>query len=904
MQNNLNGDLGYRTDLKPYVARLLSAVGLDVIYHRAAGDTLYYTDATGNERAVLDMVGGFGAGLLGHNHPALVACAQQVLTEQRPFLSQASIRTAAGALAHRLAAIAQQETGRAFVVTLANSGAEVVEAGLKHAEMRRQERLQEFRKAMQRGLRSARLAQSEGRLQIPPHFFAQAAAQLGVAEINNLGELGQALVHYNERQLTAAPIVLAVVGSFHGKTTGAVKLTHSAEFRVPWHSFGLHGEFVARNDEAHLRQISQLAQVTCYQLALDDAGWLQWHECKLSRLVACLAEPIQGEGGIHELTPVFLQSLRTLADETQAALIFDEIQSGMGRTGSFFAATPSGVVGDYYLLSKTLGGALAKEAALLIRRDHYIERFGYLHSSTFAEDDFSAAIALTTLDLLQADDWALMQACRRKGDDLLQRLHHLQAAYPQVIRQVRGRGLMIGIELTPQLESPANLLRVASEQNLLGFLISGYLLHEAAIRIAPTLSANNTIRLEPSALISAGAIDHFCTAFATAVAAIDRADAYALTRHIAGEGTNTPAAMPATPAAPQRPAAKRALRRVACVAHFIQPEDIRHWDPSLAALTPAGCDRLLQRSSRVFDPFIADECTIEGAWGERVQLAVVGLPMSAAQLMARVRQGEAPAVLAEIEMAVELAKGWGATMIGFAGYTSIVTNNCLALVEDEVGLTSGNSLTAAAALGATQQVAAQLGLAWAQVHLGILGGVGNIGRVISEIEAAQVQALTLFGRNGSESRLQRLATTLQQSGATAHLQVSTDLAHLQACNVIISASNAPEPLITPAHLNAHPTVICDVAVPGDVTAGLAQQMPQVRVLKGGILQLPGNQEVTIRGMALAQGDAYACIAEVILLGLAGIRQHFSYGALQAERVQQIGALARQYGFTVRVREGE
>lgn len=70
----------------------------------------------------------------------------------------------------------------------------------------------------------------------------------------------------------------------------------------------------------------------------------------------------------------------------------------------------------------------------------------------------------------------------------------------------------------------------------------------------------------------------------------------------------------------------------------------------------------------------------------------------------------------------------------------------------------------------------------------------------------------------------------------------------------------------------------------------------------GIMQLPGNQEVTIRGMALAQGDAYACIAEVILLGLAGIRQHFSYGALRAERVQQIGALAQQYGFTVRVRE--
>ncbi len=70
------GDLGYRTHLKPYVARLLSAIGLDVVYQRAEGDWLYVRDETGKEQAVLDMVGGFGAGLLGHNHPELVAGAQ------------------------------------------------------------------------------------------------------------------------------------------------------------------------------------------------------------------------------------------------------------------------------------------------------------------------------------------------------------------------------------------------------------------------------------------------------------------------------------------------------------------------------------------------------------------------------------------------------------------------------------------------------------------------------------------------------------------------------------------------------------------------------------------------------------------------------------------------------------
>lgn len=111
---------------------------------------------------------------------------------------------------------------------------------------------------------------------------------MGVAEINNLSELGQALVHYNARQLSAEPFFLAVVGGFHGKTSGAVKLTHSLEFRTPWHSFGIRGEFVSRND-GDLQQISQSATLTTYQLALADDGWLYWHESKSSLLVALIA---------------------------------------------------------------------------------------------------------------------------------------------------------------------------------------------------------------------------------------------------------------------------------------------------------------------------------------------------------------------------------------------------------------------------------------------------------------------------------------------------------------------------------------------------------------------------------------------------------------------------------------
>ena len=90
------GETDYARHLKPRVHERLAVVGLDVAYHRAEGDSLFLRDARGDEVRVLDMLGGFGASLLGHNHPALVARARAVLDEKRPFNAQASVRALAG----------------------------------------------------------------------------------------------------------------------------------------------------------------------------------------------------------------------------------------------------------------------------------------------------------------------------------------------------------------------------------------------------------------------------------------------------------------------------------------------------------------------------------------------------------------------------------------------------------------------------------------------------------------------------------------------------------------------------------------------------------------------------------------------------------------------------------------
>src|SRR5207302_9543712 len=131
-----------------------------------------------------------------------------------------------------------------------------------------------------------------------------------------------------------------------------------------------------------------------------------------------------------------------LCREKGIPLVVDEIQSGMGRTGAFLASQALGLKPDYLCLSKSLGGGLAKIGALLIKRDRFVEEFSVKHTSTFAEDDRSCLLALKALEILDRDD--LPARCAARGRHLLQKLEELRARFPDQIKDVRGKGLMVG----------------------------------------------------------------------------------------------------------------------------------------------------------------------------------------------------------------------------------------------------------------------------------------------------------------------------------------------------------------------------------------------------------------------------------------------------------------------------
>ena len=898
------GAAAFAEHVKPLLAARLRAIGLDVVYQRARGDFLYQRDGTGAEIEVLDMIGGFGAALFGHNHPALVGRAIELLRRDVPIQAQASLRPATGLLGRRLVERAERAAGRPCVAHFANSGAEAVEAAIKHAEMERRHRVDQLLARLGSRQHEVRRRLREHSAHLPDALFDRAARLFGLARIGGVDELFLRLYHRAIDTLDRPPLFLAVEGAFHGKTSGSLKLTHRAEYQAPWRSIGPTTRFLAigRPDAPdELAEALRAATAPWVDLEIGADGAVELVPRELCNVAACFVEPIQGEGGVRTVAAETLRALRAAADQHGFPLVFDEIQSGMGRTGRFFAAEHTGVAGDYYLLSKALGGGIAKISALLIARARYQEEFGTLHTSTFADDELSSAIALAALDLIDADGGALMRRCADTGAYFLARLREVMARHPDQIRDVRGRGLLIGVELATQEQSPSPLIRLIGEQELLGFLVSGWFLHEEAIRIAPTLSARATIRLEPSAYLERADIDRFCAALERLAGILHRGDAYALVRFAVGRAREVvpPRASPALlrPLAVPDPGAAR----VGFLTHFLAPGDLLDWDPTLRPLSPDDCDAFLARTRGLVEPFVAARTSLRSPSGTRVVATVIGLPFTPGQVVDAMRAGGGEWALALIDQGVELARRAGCAVVGFGGFTSILTHNCRDIRVSDVALTTGNSLTAAAALEATQLACRRLGLE--RRVLGVVGAAGNIGRALAEVAADWADEIVLCGRPGAERRLREAAAALR-----VPVRIATDLAALRACNVILAASNAARPVVLPEHIDPDaPVVVCDVAVPRDVDDRLLDERPRAVVLKGGVVRAPLGQTLAIEGMNLPPGEVYGCLAETMLMGLAGIGENFSYGSLDPMRIRRIRDLALLHGFALdenlRQREG-
>jgi acetylornithine/succinyldiaminopimelate/putrescine aminotransferase len=495
---------------EPHLREVLASVGLDIGYEAAEGDILYCRDENDRRIPVLDLVGGFGSLILGHHHPEIVSHAKELLDSRTPVHAQFSRHPHANDLAAELTRIIQREFGtdEPYYAIFANSGAEAIEVAIKHAEFDRLAILAELDADVTAHIDTARAHLRAGDAVVAPHAYDTAGITAPDDHQAGFEALAARVQAHNTALRARPPLFLAPEGSFHGKLVGSVQLL---------------------DDPGAIRKA--VAEHTGHLLDVTLQGnTVTVTERPFPAFAAFVLEPIQGEGGIHLVTQAFADELRSVADELGCPVVVDEIQSGMGRSGAFFAASHIGLHGDYITLAKSLGGGLAKISATLIRSSRYRREFEIVHSSTFAKDGFSTQIALKTLSLLEADDGRAYCTAKERGARLKTALEALRADYPDVIKDVRGRGLMLGVEFHDQSDSPSAPIQATARAGFLGFTLAGYLLRAHRVRAFPTGSAVNTLRLEPSVNLTDAQIDQVLEAFRALCAVLRDQDGRRLTQ--------------------------------------------------------------------------------------------------------------------------------------------------------------------------------------------------------------------------------------------------------------------------------------------------------------------------------------------------------------------------------------
>ena len=245
--------------------------------------------------------------------------------------------------------------------------------------------------------------------------------------------------------------VVALDNSFHGRTIGALSATGQEKYRKDFEPLVPGFRFVRFN---HIRDLeAAVGENTC----------------------AVLIEPIQGEGGICEVSPEFLNAAARLTSEHKALLILDEIQCGLGRTGEYLASQAHGVQGDIVVLAKPLAGGLPL-GAILVREEVAGDLGAGMHGTTFGGGPLACRVALEFLAILKSE--RVLQNVRRTGGYFRKRLVTMQKKHP-MIREVRGRGLMLAVDL----DRPSRPLALRALER--GLILNST--HDTVLRFLPPL---------------------------------------------------------------------------------------------------------------------------------------------------------------------------------------------------------------------------------------------------------------------------------------------------------------------------------------------------------------------------------------------------------------------------------
>ena len=265
---------------------------------------------------------------------------------------------------------------------------------------------------------------------------------------NSGAEANEAAIKLSRR--TGKKSLIAANNSFHGRTMGSLSITGQLAKQKPFKPLLSDVQFIDINSKSGVRKIKR-------------------------KTAAVFLESIQGEGGVTPCTNEFLKAVRAKTIKTKSLLVMDEVQTGLGRTGQWFGYENAGITPDVVTLAKALGGGLPMGAILVTGDAKELFEPGQ-HGSTFGGNPVVASAALATIDVIEKEN--LLENSLNMGELLIKLINQIEG-----VTEVRGRGLLLGVELTELAAKDVEL-----ECRKMGLLLNA--VNEKTLRLAPALIVN------------------------------------------------------------------------------------------------------------------------------------------------------------------------------------------------------------------------------------------------------------------------------------------------------------------------------------------------------------------------------------------------------------------------------
>jgi len=718
--------------------------------------------------------------------------------------------------------------------------------------------------------------------------------------------------------------ILSTENGFHGKTLGALSATGRPVYQrifgapVPGFSVVPYGDLDAL-DEFLRRRASEIA--------------------------AFVVEPIQGEGGINVPPPGYLSGAAEICRRHGVLIICDEVQTGLGRTGSLFACSHDGFRPDILALAKALGGGILPIGAVLSTAECFNEEFALKHTSTFAGNALACRVGLRSLELLTRGDGALVKHVAETGAHLIEKLEILRERFPSLIKSIRGRGFLLGLELTGSVHSFRRqcLMSSMAEQGSLVLGVVSYLLNMKRIRAAPTLFASRIMRIEPPLVTDRQDVCSFLSALEEVLQILDTCDTARFFSHFVdftGGIDDSPQPLMRAPLVFAKPPSME--ERFGFIVHPFDLTSYVDMDKALGAYRPEQVQRLMAclcncRLTEQEETLVLGSMDVKSRCGTTSGGEFFVIANTSEEIL-NLPPGEA---LRKVREAVRLAAARGARLVGLGGFTSIVTHNGTDLLDLGIPLTTGNGYTVVSGLRTIEKSISHLKLDPWQANVAVVGASGSLGRALALLLAERVGRLILTARPGPAGlmRLRKVAcdivSYLAAHGTYSRKQPTNPIAEFlgnydgaeqlndpQVCSraardlelegllvlmadssgrlanadIIATATSSVNGILTGDMLDPG-TVVCEISRPFNVSQEVRLSRSDVLVIDGGLVVMPAGQELGLH-VGLPQGLVYGCMAETMVMSLEKQHQHGSIGTeLDPSQILKLEEQACRHGFS-------